>query len=304
MNPYSNKVTYSPIDCLYEIPMVFGGKTNIKKTDLDYLPYMSAGAKISEIAVCSNNSGWISGIQLIWEDDGKKSKTSKIGQLSGIDQFTEMIQLEGAALASFEKYWFIEASPDSQEYYLNFRANDDAATKIANAFTASDANADGQLGWDEYQHFYYRLRLDQSASRLVQSESRFYDNQSTGTSTQNGVSNVPSIDQDLYYAQKNMIERMYMGWEAATAIANNPLYIEQVDWLNLEERMMWWFKAGKLDAVGDVYTDRSADPSDKVYLDSTTNNGIKSNCYTVALDSLDRVTMAMMDYDPYTLKGF
>jgi hypothetical protein len=67
---------------------------------------------------------------------------------------------------------------------------------------------------------------------------------------------------------------------------------------------MWWFKAGKLDAVGDVYTDRSADPSDKVYLDSTTNNGIKSNCYTVALDSLDRVTMAMMDYDPYTLKGF
>ena len=90
-NPDGKKVTYSPIDCLYEIPMVFGKKTTIKKTDMDYIPYMSAGAKITEIAVCTNNSNFISGIQLIWEDDGKKSKTSKIGTLSGIDQFTDMI---------------------------------------------------------------------------------------------------------------------------------------------------------------------------------------------------------------------
>lgn len=66
-----------------------------------------------------------------------------------------------------------------------------------------------------------------------------------------------------------MIERMYMAWEAATAIANDPLYIEKVDWLNLEERMMWWFKAGKLDAVGDVYSDRSASSTDKVFLESS-----------------------------------
>ena len=93
-----------------------------------------------------------------------------------------------------------------------------------------------------------------------------------------------------------MIERMYMAWEATTAIANDPLYIEKVDWLNLEERMMWWFKAGKLDAVGDVYTDRSDDPSDKVFLNgaNNVNNGIKNKCYTEYLDSLDRITMAMM----------
>ena len=149
-NPNGNKVTYSPIDCLYEIPMVFGKKTTIKKTDLDYIPYMSAGAKISEIAVCTNNSNFISGIQLIWEDDGKKSKTSKIGTLSGIDQFTDMIKLDGAALASFEKYWFIEANPDSQEYYLNFRETDDITNKIDTAFAASDANGDGRLGYDEF----------------------------------------------------------------------------------------------------------------------------------------------------------
>lgn len=38
-----------------------------------------------------------------------------------------------------EKYWFVEASPDSEEYYLNIREDDNAEARWKAAFTASVA---------------------------------------------------------------------------------------------------------------------------------------------------------------------
>jgi len=116
---------------------MFGNPTGTRKSDLDFIPLMSVSARISEMAVCFDQTKNISGIQLVWSDNGKKSKTSRIGTLSGIDRFADIVQLEGQALLSMEKYWFVEASPDSEEYYLNIREDDNAKERWERAFTAS-----------------------------------------------------------------------------------------------------------------------------------------------------------------------
>jgi len=72
-----------------------------------------------------------------------------------------------------EKYWFVEASPDSEEYYLNMRPDDDADRRWKEAFAASAPS--GEMGFDEFNDFYYRLRLDRSNSGKLAIDNRFYD---------------------------------------------------------------------------------------------------------------------------------
>jgi len=70
---------------------------------------------------------------------------------------------------------------------------------------------------------------------------------------------------------------MYAAWEAATAISGDKLYITAQDWANLELRMEWWFKAGKLDVTGDVYQNFANGAFGDNTIDGT-QNGLKSTC--------------------------
>lgn len=305
-NPDANKDKYVPADCLFEIPVVFGAAKGKKKTDLDYIPNMSVSSRITEIAICTNETNNISGIQLLWSDGGKKSKTSRIGTLSGLDRFADMVQLEGPALTSLEKYWFVEASPDSEEYYLNIRPQDNADERWNAAFDLTDRNNDGYLDWYEYNEFFYVLRMDLSNRGLA--DSRFYTRPEIDYNVADfnyTTAYVDAADTNDFYAQQNMIERLYAGWEAITAISGDAKQFDKNDWENLELRMEWWFKAGKLDVTGDVYTNwERSDNFDAIgntVPDSIPTNGLKNKCHTEFLDDRDRITMAAMQYTPYAL---
>ena len=119
------------------------------------------------------------------------------------------------------------------------------------------------MGFDDFNDFFYRLRLDRSRSSTDVRDNRFYDpiseyrwtNDPEDLTTWGDLSLgfVAGVDSGRFYAQQNMLERMYAAWEAATAISGNSMFITEESWANLELRMEWWFKAGKLDVTGDVY---------------------------------------------------
>jgi len=97
-----------------------------------------------------------------------------------------------------------------------------------------------------------------------------------------------------------MLERMYAAWEAATAISGNKISITAEDWANLELRMEWWFKAGKLDVTGDVYENFLNGNFGENTIDSN-KNGLKSTCKTFWFDAKDRVTMAAVRSSLYAV---
>lgn len=155
--------------------------------------------------------------------------------------------------------------------------------------------------------------MDRSRSSVGVKDNRFYDPISeyrwtndpefkTTTWNDSALGFVAGVDSGRFYAQQNMLERMYAAWEAATAISGNSMFITAESWANLELRMEWWFKAGKLDVTGDVYENFSGGS----FGDNTLNgsqNGLKSTCKTFWMDPNDKVTIAAVKSSLYAIQA-
>jgi len=284
-NSLDNRVVqdqvYIPFDCVNEINNIYGNSSGTLISDLEYIPGVPTSAQVCAITACTDtHTNMISGIQTVWSSGGSIIKTAKIGRLSGLVEFGDDAGKSGQVLESLEKYYYREADEDGEEYYNTVRnvSDGDYSTRLADAFEKADITRDQKLSFDEFQEFFWRVRMYPQEP----SEVRFNDDVAGSRWTEG-------------WSSLNYLERMFGAWEAATALGGDSSSISIANYSELDQIMATWFGNGKLDVAGSIYW-RSLSGLSSTPTNPTPQIGgehrLREVCKTWELDVEDRITRA------------
>ncbi len=134
-------------------------------------------AKLAAITGCFNErNGLMTGLFTVWgEWTGTEwenlQRLTSIGKQSNLVEFDDNTALTTAGLSAlvpgqeiaFQRYWFQEASPDQEQWYLLRKEKGDTSSESWNSsrqkmFDDADINDDGILDYNEAQRFLREVR--------------------------------------------------------------------------------------------------------------------------------------------------
>ena len=248
------KDAYIPWDCYQESNQVYGNgdpADGSKETDKDRVSALDpVDHRLTHITTCEDReTGTLTGVTSIWAkwENGERTDIKRLNTIGAMSAMYEWDRngalVEGGEdpmnneqLWAFEPYWFQEAAPYSQRFYVDRSTeleNDDnyAAWRLAHQtfFVDADTDGNGELSYAEADSFLNNVRTYQQNTGYVEN---------WGQTT--GANDISQYKKDRH-------------WAVLSLMSNPTTSFTFQDWLRAEKAMEIWMKAGLMEATGHAY---------------------------------------------------